>query len=74
MKICALITDGVVVNVIVLGNEDEVAQAAAVLGADLGVDVTDWQPHRPGIGYTWDGATFTPPPAPEPEPEPEPEA
>jgi len=26
------------------------------------------------IGYTWDGATFTPPPAPEPEPEPEPEA
>jgi hypothetical protein len=39
-------------------------------GATL-VDVTDVDP-RPGIGWFYDGRTFTAPPPPPPEPEPEP--
>lgn len=69
MKLCALIADSTVVNVIVLGADDDVVAAATSLGVDLGIDVTDWQPQRPGPGWLWDGKTFSSPPEPEPDPE-----
>lgn len=51
----ALVENGIVTNVI---------RAEAWPG---GIDVTDLSP-RPGPGWLYDGATFTPPPAPAPVP------
>ncbi|PJK08000.1 hypothetical protein CO610_07500 [Lysobacteraceae bacterium NML95-0200] len=63
-RIYALIDDGLVTNVI-----------TAETAWPEGIDVTDFDP-QPGIGWQYDGETFTPPPPPEvPEPsEPQPPA
>ena len=54
----AKIENGIVVNVIVVDPDN----------------IPDWCADWPtitegGIGWSWDGMTFTPPPAPAPEPE-----
>ncbi|MDO4709047.1 MAG: hypothetical protein Q4B94_04390 [Pseudomonadota bacterium] len=62
-RIYALIGDGLVTNVITV--EDTWPE---------GVDITDLDP-QPGIGWSYDGAVFTPPPPEVPElPEPQPPA
>lgn len=69
--IFALVKDGFVSNVIVLGESDDSSALPPLFGVDEAVNVTAWQPQRPGPGWLWDGQAFTPPPPAEPETEPE---
>lgn len=65
----ALIDNALVVNVAVAGDPVDAGWLAAVRAQyDAVIDITGYNP-RPGIGWTYENGTFTPPPPP-PDPEP----
>lgn len=67
----ALVKDGQVVNVIVV---DDVGFLDVIRDDYDHIEPVDEHDPRPGMGWAYDGATFTaPPPPPDPEPEPEPD-
>lgn len=58
--IAALLNDGLVINVVVLNDDEDLAVVAANLGCDVALDVTDTSP-RPGPGWTRLASEWLPP-------------
>lgn len=60
MKYAAMVSDGEVVNVVVVSETDDMVSLSDQHQVDYVIDVTDTNP-RPGIGWTLIGDTWAPP-------------